>query len=214
MDKVTSRGFGIVMALVLAVPAARAQAPAAKPAAAPAPAPAGKPAAAPAAGAPAAAAPMAPPKPAAEMDQLKFFVGKWKCDGKMFASPIYGPEHAFKAAAEAKVDGGGHWQAFTYEWKKAKDHPSLKIHGTWGWDAGNKRFVRAAADDMGTWDSATSPGFQGDKLVWTGELSGPMGKMPFHHTFTKKSDKEWVGAFEVKTPDGKWAPMDETTCKK
>jgi hypothetical protein len=155
-----------------------------------------------------------PPKVAAEMDQLKFFLGKWKCDGKAFATPMTGPEHTFKATAEAKADGGGHWQAFSYEEKKAKDHPGIKIHGTWGWDAGNKRFVRAASDDMGTWDSATSPGLQGDKIVWTGELSGAMGKMPFHQSFTKKSDKEWSFAVEVKTPDGKWAPWDEVTCKK
>ena len=209
MDKVTSRGLFVALTLVLVVPVALAQkADEKKPAA---------PAAAPAAAAPAPAAPAAPPGPpkvAAEMDQLKLFIGKWKCDGKAFASPLSPVEHAFKATAEAKADGGGHWQAFTYEEKKAKDHPELKVHGTWGWDAGNKRFVRAGSDDRGMWDSATSPGLQGDKIVWTGELSGAMGKIPFHHSFTKKSDKEWSMALEAKTPDGKWAPVSEVTCKK
>jgi hypothetical protein len=198
MDKVTSRGLLVALTLVLVVPVARAQkADEKKPAA---------PAAAPAAAAP--AAPAGPPKVAAEMEQLKFFVGKWKCDGKAFASPMSPVEHTFKATAEAKADGGGHWQAFTYEEKKAKDHPELKVHGTWGWDAGNKRFVRAASDDRGMWDSATSPGLQGDKIVWTGELSGAMGKIPFHHSFTKKSDKEWSMALEARrrTASGRRCP--------
>ena len=208
MDKVTSRGL-IALSLLLIVPVALAQKPqdsADKKAAAPA-------AAAPAAAAPA-PAPMTPPKPAAEMDQLKFFVGKWKCEGKMFASPMTGPEHAVKGSAEDKLEQDGHWQTWTYEEKKSKEHMGLKAKGMWGWDAGNKRFVRAGADAFGGWDSATSPGLQGDKIVWTGEISGPMGKMPFHHTFTKKSDKEWTHALEIKTPDGKWVPSEEVTCKK
>jgi hypothetical protein len=126
-----------------------------------------------------------------------------------------GPEHSFKATAEGKTEAGGHWQAFSYEEKKSKEHANgLKVHGTWGWDAGNKRFVRAASDDNGGWDQATATGFTADKMLWTGELSGPMGKLPFHHTFTKKSDKEWTFGLEIKTPDGKWAPLSEVTCKK
>jgi hypothetical protein len=184
-------------------------APAAKPAAPPA-------AGAPAAGGPAAAAPAPPPapKPAAELDQLKFFLGKWKCDGKQLATPMMGPEHPIKASAEAKMDNDNFWQAWSYEEKKSKDHQGFKVHGLWGWDAGNKRFVRAGADNRGTWDTATASAFEGDKLTWNGELSGPMGVMPFHHTFIKKSDKEWSHTLELKTPDGKWTPVEEVTCKK
>jgi Protein of unknown function (DUF1579) len=185
----------------------------------PAAAPAAKPAAAAPAPAPAAGAPAAPsgpppaPKPATENDQIKFFVGKWKCDGKQFASPM-GPEHTFKATAESKMDGDNFYQSWTYEEKKSKDHMGMKVKGMWGWDAGTKKFVRAGADNRGGWDTATAPGLEGDKIVWTGEVSGPMGKMPFHHTFTKKSDKEWSMALEAKMPDGKWAPLSEVTCKK
>jgi hypothetical protein len=196
MDKVTPRSLLVALALVVVVPAALAQK-AEEKAADKTP-----------------AAPAGPPKVAAEMDQLKFFVAKWKCDGKQFASPMTGPEHTFKATAEAKAEGGGHWQAFSYDEKKSKEHMPLTVQGTWGWDAANKRFVRAASDTNGMWDSATSPGMQADKMVWTGELSGGMGKIPFHQSFMKKSDKEWSFALEAKTPDGKWAPVAEVTCKK
>src|SRR4051794_21073900 len=158
--------------------------------------------------------PAARPPVAAEMDQLKLFLGKWKCEGKAFANPLSGPEHTFKATAESKLESGGHWQVFLYEEKKSKEHEGVKVHGLWGWDAGNKRFVRSAGDDSGVWDSATAPGFQGDRLMWTGELSGPNGKLPFHHTFTKKSEKEWSHSLEVKGPNGKWAPWEEVICKR
>jgi len=191
--------------------------PAAKAAVAPtAPTPAAAPGAKPAAP-PAAAAPAAPPpapKPAAELDTFKVFLGKWKCDGKAFASPLSPTEHGVKGSAEAKLIVDNFWQSFTYEEKKTKEHPGLKVNGVWGFDQGSKRFVRAGAGNHGEWDTASAPGWEGDKLTWTGELSGPMGRVPFHHTFTKKSDKEWTHTLELRLPDGKWIPAEEITCKK
>jgi hypothetical protein len=184
----------------------------AKPGAAPAAPAAGAPAA-PAAGAGAAPAPMAAPKPAPELDQMKFLLGKWRCEGKELAS-MMGPEHAIKGSAEAKLDVDNFWQTFTYEEKKTKEHMGIKVHGLWGWNAGIKKFIRAAADNRGGWDSATSPGLEGDKMTWSGDFTGPMGTMPFHHTFNKKSDKEWSHSLEIKTPDGKWTTIEEVTCKK
>src|SRR4051794_38884814 len=166
--------------------------------------------------APAAASPAMPPtpKPAPELETLKVFLGKWKCEGKAAASPMFGAEHAIKASAEAKLESDNFWQSFTYEEKKTKEHPGLKMKGLWGYDQGSKRYVRAAAGSHGEWDTASAPGWEGEKLTWTGELSGPMGRVPFHHIFAKKSDKEWVQVFEVRGPDGKWFQTEEVTCKK
>jgi len=191
--------------------------PAAKAAVAPtAPTPAAAPGAKPAAP-PAAAAPAAPPpapKPAAELDTFKVFLGKWKCDGKAFASPLSPTEHGLKATAEAKLEVDNFWQSFAYEEKKTKEHAGVKLKGLWGYDQGSKRYVRAAIANHGEWDTASSPGWEGDKLTWTGELSGSMGRIPFRQTFTKKSDKEWTHALELRLPDGKWIPAEEVTCKK
>ena len=188
-----------------------ASAPAANPAAPPAAPPAAKPAA-PAPAAPPAAPPA--PKPASELDAFKFFLGKWKCDGKAFASPMSPTEHGLKATAEGKLEVDNFWQSFAYEEKKSKEHPGLKVKGWWGYDQGSKRYVRAAVGNHGEWDTASAPGWEGDKLVWTGELSGPQGGIAFHHTFTKKGDKEWTHFLELRLPDGKWVPAEEVTCKK
>lgn len=215
-----SRALEIITlaSLVLAAGPAGAQP---KPAAAPPPAPAAappaaKPAAAPTA-APAAAAPATSPpapKPAPELDTFKFFLGRWKCDGKAFVSPMSPSEHAVKGTAEGKLEVDNFWQSFNYEEKKTKEHPGLKLKGLWGFDQGAKRFVRAVIGNHGEWDTASAPGWDGDKLVWTGELSGAQGRMPFRHTFTKKSDKEWAHLLELRLPDGKWLPAEDLTCKK
>jgi hypothetical protein len=168
----------------------------------------------PATAAAAPATPPAAPKPAAELDTFKVFLGKWRCDGKAFASPLSPTEHGLKATAEGKLIVDNFWQSFAYEEKKTKEHPGLKVNGLWGYDQGTKRFVRAASGNHGEWDTASAPGWEGDKLVWTGELSGPMGRIAFHHTFTKKGDKEWTHFLELRAPDGKWLPAEEVTCKK
>jgi hypothetical protein len=201
--------IAVVVSMLAAAGLAGAQP---KPAAAP-PAPAPAPAAAKPA-APAPATPPPAPRPAAELDTFKFFLGKWKCDGKAFASPVSPTEHGVKATAEGKPEVDNFWQSFTYEEKKSKEHPGLKVKGWWGYDQGSKRFKRAAIGNHGEWDTASAPGWEGDKIVWTGELSGPMGVIPFHHTFTKKGDKEWTHFLELRMPDGKWAPAEELTCKR
>ena len=158
-----------------------------------------------------AAAPPAAPRPAPQLEQLKMFLGNWKCAGKQLATPMFGPEHSFAASASAKPEADGFWQQFTYEEKKAKDHPGLRLLGLWGYDVAGKRFIRAAASSQGGWDSATSIGFVGDKMVWTGDLSGPTGRMPFRQTFTKKNDKEWSFKFELNL-QGSWVPLSEVAC--
>ena len=194
--------------------------PAAKPAAAPAgaakaPAPA---MAAPAMKAPAPAAAAAPAmpamKPAPELDQLKFLMGRWRCDGKQLASPMFGPEHAFKATAENKAAVDGFWDQYTYEEKKSKDHHGVKVQGFWGWDQGAKKLVRVGASNAGDWDVGSAPGLEGDKIIWTGEFSGAAGRMGYRHTFTKKSDKEWSHTLEIKDPSGKFVSVSEVDCKR
>jgi len=203
-------------------PAMAAPAPAMKPAAAAPVAPVTKPAVAPAGGAkmaaPAPAAPAAPPmpamKPAPELDQLKFLMGRWRCDGKQLGSPLFGPEHTFKATAENKPAVDNFWDQYTYEEKKSKEHHGVKVSGFWGWDQGAKKLVRVGASNAGDWDVGSAPGLEGDKIVWTGDFSGAAGRMGYRHTFTKKSDKEWSHTLEIKDPSGKFVPVSEVDCKR
>lgn len=161
-----------------------------------------------------AAAPAPAAKPPAELEQLKLFLGTWKCTGKHAASPALGPEHPIAGTAQIKLDLDGYWQRFSYEEKKTSERPNgLKMVGVWGYDAAGKRFIRSAASNEGGWDSATSVGWVGEKMIWTGDLSGPQGRMPFRQRFSKKSDREWSYQFEV-NPKGTWVLVSEMVCKK
>ena len=82
-----------------------------------------------------------------------------------------------------------------------------------GFDPSKKKLVRTDLDGMGMVTHLSSAGWEGDKLVWAGDVMGAQ-KMSFKETTTKKSAKEMALALEIAGPDGKFANIMELTCKK
>ena len=158
-------------------------------------------------------APVAP-RPAPELDALKFLVGTWRCDGRIGATPM-GPEHAFKATAKTTRDLDGFWYTIRYSEKKAKDHPfPVTAVLAWGYDPVGKAWVGTGIDSFGGWGATTAKGFEGDKLVFTGEEMLMGKKTPLRETLTRKSDKEVSMLREVSMEKGKWMMLQDMTCKK
>jgi hypothetical protein len=206
-----SRSMGWLAAPILATASAVALAQAPPPA--PAPAPAGAAATAPRPAAAASAPAAAAPKPAAELDQVKFFEGSWRCDGKAPAGPA-GPEHGYKSTFKVKKDLDGFWYSADYEQKKAKDNPMpIKARGYMGYDAGSRKFIFGGFDNAGGMVTETSLGWEGDKFVSSGEGTAMGQRIGFRETFVKKGDREltWMGELRM----GKdWMVIGNDTCKK
>jgi Protein of unknown function (DUF1579) len=196
-----------VALLAFGVAAARAQAQAPKPA--------DKPAEKKAAPAPPPAAPGAPaaPRPPAELDQLKYFEGTWRCEGKAPAGPM-GPEHGYKSTFKVKKDLDGFWYAVEYEQKKSKENPlAIRAKGFFSYDTGGKKYLFGGFDNVGGMMNETSTGFEGDKMIAAGDGIAMGQKTSFRETYTKKSDREmtWLGELKM----GKdWMVVGTDTCKK
>ena len=165
---------------------------------------------------PAAPAAAAPPPPAPELAKnLKPMEGKWKCEGK-FPESAFGKAHTSKAKFEGpKSDLNGYFYAARYEETKGKDNPNPYVmNEVIGFDPSKSELVRTDTDGMGGITHLASKGWDGDKMVWSGEtMAGPQ-KLQFKETQTKKSDKEYVIAMEMAGPDGTFAPLGELDCKK
>jgi hypothetical protein len=161
------------------------------------------------------ASPPAAPKPAAELAQLKWFEGSWSCGGKVFESPM-GPEHATQGKVTMQLDLGGFWYSVRYEEMKTKENPRpYRVGAFWGYDSAQKRFVAGSVDSMGGFSGQAAPGWDGDKLVFTGFALG-MGpnKTPARDTFTKKGENEMMHASELTMAEGQWLKLDEETCRR
>jgi len=158
------------------------------------------------------------PKPAPELDQLKLMAGDWICDGTMPAGAMGpgSPAQKIKSTMKVKKSMDGFWYTMDYEEKKSKDHPvAIKAHGPMGYDPAQKKFIMFGVDNMGGYMTETSPGWEGDKMVMTGDGTMMGQKASVRDTITRKGDKEFVWASDMKmggAPD--FVPMGEQHCKK
>jgi len=153
------------------------------------------------------------PKPAPEMSQLKYFAGSWTCSGDAPAS-IFGPAHKTKTSIMIKSDLDGFWYAgMVAEMKTESNTQPVKGMIHLGYDAKGKQYVMVWVDNFGSWATETSPGWQGDTMIWNGDQMGLGEKATSRDTFAKKSDTEFTHKFDLNMK-GQWSPVLDETCKK
>ena len=153
------------------------------------------------------------PKPAPEMSQLKNFAGSWTCSGDAPASP-FGAAHKTKSSLVLKSDLDGFWYDGTLaEMKTASNTQPVKGMIHLGYDAKGKQFVMLWVDNFGSWATEMSPGWQGDTMVWTGDMMVMGDKLAARDTYVKKSDTEFTHKFDLNMK-GQWALTVDENCKK
>ena len=153
------------------------------------------------------------PKPAPELQQLKWFEGTWGCQGDAPASP-FGPAHKTQSTLTAKSGLGGYWVLGTVKEAKTAENPQ-PVEGVLqiGYDTAGKHFIFNWVDNFGSFSTETSAGWQGDTMSWSGEQNVMGQKMKVRDSFTKKGAAEFTHKFEYENK-GKWEPIVDETCKK
>jgi hypothetical protein len=148
-----------------------------------------------------------------KLKELEPFVGTFHCSGTTFASPE-GPEHPTQATVTGTWMLGGAWLSIHYtEMKTAKNAHPFDLIDLLGYDAQPKAFVSGGVDSMGGYSTAQSPGWQGDKLVFTGPTHAGGMTSNVRDIFTKvgKNEIDHEGEFEDK---GVWKKLDKEVCKR
>lgn len=122
-----------------------------------------------------------------------------------------GPAHATSARVHIGDEIGGFWYVGHYAEKKtaANPHPMV-FHFLQGYDAAGKTFTLDCFDAFGGHCHQTSSGWDGDKMVYSGEMAGSPAT-PVRDTFTQKSETTLEHAGEMQM-DGKWVATDHETC--
>lgn len=134
--------------------------------------------------------------PIAAMDQLAPFAGDWSCETRE-----KGATAVSKSRAHFAPDWSGAWQTVRDEVLDG-GKPVDGSHGSWGYNPRTQTFVRLFTMRAGSWETATSPGFVGDRMVWTGESHG-RDVFKFRHTFVRKGDRRFEAVYEV-TDGPRW----------
>jgi hypothetical protein len=148
-----------------------------------------------------------------KLKEFQPFIGTWQCTGTAFASPM-GPEHPTKATVTGSWILGGAWLEIRYtEVKTAKNPHPFDLRAFWSYDEQPKAFVAGSVDNMGDYSTQQSPGWQGDKLVFTGPMHGGGMTMNSRDIFTRVGKNEVRHESEMEEK-GVWKPLDKETCKR
>ena len=152
------------------------------------------------------------PGPPPELEQLKPFLATAVCTGQAEESPL-GPAHTIKGQVSGSMDATGFWLQIRYVEKKTRDNPlATSAEERWSYDPAQKRFVALLWDGFGGYGLGTSPGWEGDNLVWTGEVVMNGQKLPYRQTFTREKGGAIAETWEMQL-NGAWAKMTSGTCK-
>ncbi len=149
-------------------------------------------------------------------EQLSFerwFVGDWICEGTQHASPA-APGVKFTDRFSFNMALRGSWLIYHIDQLKGPVKGKQTLIGSSTWDANAKVHVRRDMNIGGSRVDVTTPGWDGDKLVFTGYMITGEEKLPVKHAFTKKGDAAYDSALEMTGADGKPAMWEEESCKK
>jgi len=158
------------------------------------------------------------PKPPPELEQHKPLEGSWSCKGTVPAGAMGpgSPEQSYRSTMKMKKSLDGFWYMTDYEEKKTKTHPvAVKAHGPLGFDPVARKFILLSVDSMGGYVTETSAGWEGDKLVITGDGVVMGQKSTLRDTVTLKGKNELVWASDLKTGGAAdFTSMGEQRCKR
>lgn len=155
----------------------------------------------------------APPGPSPKLKELKYFEGTWSCKGTAFAF-MGEPEHKTSSTAEGNWTLDNYWLTIYYHESKTAMNPHpVAVRVYWTWDEPAKKFASGSVDNMGAYFIENSPGWEGDKLAFDGDVHTSGGTMKVRDVFTKISATKLQHMSEVEM-DGKWTKLDEETCTK
>ena len=156
----------------------------------------------------------APKAPQQLGEAFKFFDGPWKCVTK-FAEGAMGPGSpavTVNTTVRFKKDLDGWFYRGDYEAPKTKSMPSIKGDLRISYQPGAQVFVMTSHDNTGAVEYATSPGFRGDSIAFTGEAYMMGQKMAVRETMTKRG-KECSHTTEIDRGKG-FEAVGEDSCKR
>jgi hypothetical protein len=153
------------------------------------------------------------PVPPPEMEQLRPFLAAAICSGQVEDSP-FGPGHPTQGQMQAALAAGGFWVQVRYQEKKTRDNPqAVSAEERWSYDPALKKFVALLWDGYGGYGTGSSPGWEGDSFVWTGEVAMNGQRVPYRQTFTREQGGAIAETWEMQL-NGAWAKINSSSCKR
>jgi hypothetical protein len=150
------------------------------------------------------------PKPPAELSVEQWFAGSWTCKGHQNAGPM-GPAMDTHERIEFKMELAGFWLQYKGTAMAGPMKGKEIFDGFSSWDGTTHQGYDFLPGGMAHF---TTKGWDGDKLVFDGEMMLGGQKIPAQETITRKSETSFATHLETAGADGKMAVTLEETCTK
>ena len=148
------------------------------------------------------------PQPGPEQQRLGYFVGRWKAEGEIKASPM-GPGGKMSSTDDCQWFEG----RFSVICRSEGQGPGgpMKSIGILGYSAGEKAYTYYGVDNTGMSMSTVPKGTVSGK-TWTYTDENTMGgqKVKSRVTLVEESPTAYTFRMEIQGPDGKWIPTMES----
>lgn len=137
-----------------------------------------------------------------ELQPLSFFIGQWDCAGEFTAS-----KKPISSHISISSDLDGSWLAFRWDDNAPSVFHALEL---WGFDKSAHHFTNFIHDNFGGVRLFTSPGWDADTFIWTGDA---LANSPASQRFViERKSKDFVITWQVRKPQSDWATGDSLTC--
>ena len=148
------------------------------------------------------------PSPAPGLAALGFFTGAWEAEGTFHATP-FSAEKPIAMRIDVEPVHRGFWVQTRTAEQPSPDNPNpLTATYLWGYDAEAGRFSAEWFDSNGGRATQASTGWEGDRLVFLGQMTLGGDRFALRDTFTRRGDDEFHHLGEVDLGQG-WIPVDE-----
>ena len=108
---------------------------------------------------------------ASALQDLAFFVGSWKANGTFFATSA-SPEKAIEMNIQGVQELENNWLILRTEENVTPENPHpLSAIYIWGYDLTSRQFLASWFDSHGGRATQTSSGWDGERLVFVGEMT-------------------------------------------
>jgi len=146
----------------------------------------------------------------AALHELTFFLGQWKASGTFFATPN-APQKAIEMSIHGTQELGNNWLIISTQEKPTPEnsHP-LSAKYLWGYDLTSRQFIAFWFDSNGGRATQTSSGWDGDRLIFLGEMTVAGQTFPLRDTFVRKGETSYYHIGEAYFQE-QWVPVDEET---
>jgi hypothetical protein len=144
-----------------------------------------------------------PTAPPAALDNLKLLAGTWHCVSRDPGDPR---DTGLPSKLVIEPDYDGWWQTLRDDFADKRGY-----HAAWGFDAERQQIIVLGREPLGAWFELAARGWQGDHIVFSGEMHSGLSTRPMRWTI-RRAANEIVQTFE-KEVDGAWGTEAVERCQ-